>query len=542
MSPEDFRQLVESSLSSGEEFTELARAEQALRERVKEITCLYEVSLALRECDSIESLFQEVASTLPSGWQYPEITRCRIRYDGEEYLGDDFQESEWCQESDIVVAGRPRGSVQIYYLEERATGDDGPFLKEERDLLDGIVRTLGSDLERRIAEKEVREGEARFTDLFASNMVGILFWDWEGNITDANDAFLGMVGYTREEVQSGKARWVDMTPEEHRAKDEAALAELATKRVCAPLEKEYIRKDGSRVPIIVAAALSEGFDDRGVAFILDITERRAAEEELNRHRDRLEEEVEARTASLNAANYDLLRTTKALAASNRELEAFAYSVSHDLRSPLRAINGFSKILLDEKGGQLDDEGQRLLCVVRENTAAMAELIDGLLELSRVVRAELESQEIDMGDLVGMVVRDLEATDPNPDRRIEVDPLPAAHGDPMLLRQVWTNLLANAAKFSRKSHPSIIEIRGSVVDGECLYEVRDNGAGFDMEFSSKLFGVFERLHLKEEFDGSGVGLAIVKQIVEKHGGSVWGEGEVGGGATLRFTLPSDEGES
>ena len=229
--------------------------------------------------------------------------------------------------------------------------------------------------------------------------------------------------------------------------------------------------------------------------------------------------------------------TAALELANRELEAFSYSVSHDLRAPLRAIDGFSRIVIEDYGDKLDDEGKRLLGVVRANTAHMGQLIDDILSFSRMARREIEATPIDMTRLVREVTDELQAALAGRTVRFEIAQLPPIRGDRAMIRQVLVNLLANAVKFTQPRDEAVIEVGCQVAEGENRYYVKDNGVGFDMHYAGKLFGVFERLHGKEQFEGTGIGLAIVKRIVVRHGGRVWGEAEVDQGAVFHFALPA-----
>jgi signal transduction histidine kinase len=244
-------------------------------------------------------------------------------------------------------------------------------------------------------------------------------------------------------------------------------------------------------------------------------------ERVKRNAEELEIRVRERTAELEAAN--------------KELESFSYSVSHDLRSPLRAIDGFSRIVLEDYAGRLDAEGRRLLGVIRDNSRKMGQLIDDLLEYSRLGRKPLASAEIDMKRLVEEALGELPAAGGR-SPRLDVGALPPARGDATLLKQVWANLLANAAKFSGKREQPVIEVSGEENGAQCVYCVKDNGAGFDMRYHEKLFNVFQRLHGEDEFEGTGVGLAIVQRVVSRHGGRVWAEGKVDAGATFYFSLP------
>ena len=229
---------------------------------------------------------------------------------------------------------------------------------------------------------------------------------------------------------------------------------------------------------------------------------------------------------------DLNRTVALLEAANIELEAFSYSVSHDLRAPLRAISGFSGILAKDYSGKLDAEGMRLLDMVRGNALRMGQLIDDLLALSRVGRKDIEKQEVDMERLAGETLQELNERSPG----VNISALLRAKADPALIRQVFINLLSNAVKFTGPVKNPVIEVGSRREGNENIYFVRDNGVGFDMTYACKLFQPFNRLHGVDEFEGTGIGLAIVSRIIGRHGGRVWAEGKVDGGATFYFTLP------
>jgi signal transduction histidine kinase len=239
-------------------------------------------------------------------------------------------------------------------------------------------------------------------------------------------------------------------------------------------------------------------------------------------------------------NEGLLGLTARLEAANKELEAFSYSVSHDLRAPLRSIGGFSNILVEDYGPRLDEEGRRLLGVIEGEARRMDQLIDELLNFSRMGRKQMKGAILDMTRMAEAVFQELVARHIERKPRLDLKPLLRAQGDEALIRQVMVNLLSNAIKFTRQCDPGMIEI-GSQRDAELnIYYVRDNGVGFDPQYTHKLFGVFQRLHSEQEFEGSGVGLALVQRIIHRHGGRVWAEGKVNGGATLYFTLPGANG--
>jgi light-regulated signal transduction histidine kinase (bacteriophytochrome) len=254
-------------------------------------------------------------------------------------------------------------------------------------------------------------------------------------------------------------------------------------------------------------------------------QRQDAEDEVRQANASLERRVSLRTAQLEAAN--------------KEMEGFNYSVSHDLRTPLRAIDGFSRILLEDYASSLDDEGRRLLDVILRGTKRMSQLIDDILAFSRMGRQEMTAQRIDMTQLVCAVIDDLSQNANRRELSFKVGSLPDAFADLGTVRQVWVNLIGNAIKYTGRTSPAVIEV-GSMTEADgLLYFVKDNGVGFDMQYADKLFGVFQRLHGQEEFSGTGIGLAIVKRVVTRHGGRVWADATVNSGATFYFTLPAGD---
>ena len=258
--------------------------------------------------------------------------------------------------------------------------------------------------------------------------------------------------------------------------------------------------------------------------------------EVRTRADKMEAEVYLRAQEVAEANRQLARIAAQLESANQELESFSYSVSHDLRAPLRVIDGFSLALLEDYGPSLPAEGQDLLARMRRQAQRMARLIEDLLEFSRLGRKALDVAPVDLAALAQAVVQEL--VQANVDRKVEVTvaPLPPAMGDRGLLRQVLTNLIGNAFKFTRQRRDARVEIGSRDEGGERVYYVRDNGAGFDIRYANTLFGVFQRLHPAAEFEGTGVGLALVQRIIHRHGGRVWGDARVNEGATFHFTLP------
>ena len=285
----------------------------------------------------------------------------------------------------------------------------------------------------------------------------------------------------------------------------------------------------------------------------DFAGNRRAEVALTQLKEQLEEHVLTRTREL-AASHEAIRhnqsqmnvelerrvieRTAELDAVNKELEAFSYSVSHDLRAPLRAVDGFSQAVLEDYGQVLPEQGLYYLKTIREGAQKMGVLIDDLLKFSRLCRESLNKRKVNTLELVNEVLGQLQQEVKGRQIDLQVGALPACWGDPALLRQVWINLLSNAFKYTRKQEVALIEIGCNQTPVDDVYFVKDNGTGFSMQYISKLFKVFQRLHCLEEFEGTGVGLAIVERIIQRHGGRIWAEAEVNHGATFYFTLKQE----
>jgi len=317
------------------------------------------------------------------------------------------------------------------------------------------------------------------------------------------------------------SQWMNLMPEGHARLDNVLFAPLVI--------------GGKAVGVIGIANKPGGFTERDAHIATAFGE--IASISLNNNWTL--DELAKSEAEVKKLNEELNRHAAEIEEANKELEAFAYSVSHDLRAPLRAIDGFSRSLLDGYADKLDDEGKRLLNVVGDNAQKMGQLIDDILAFSRAGRQGMSVSEVDMENLARVALDDLQQAAAGRDLAVEVKPLPPARGDFSMLLQVWINLLTNAIKFTRPKPAARIEV-GCIAEGtELVYYVKDNGAGFNMQYADKLFGVFQRLHRADEFEGTGVGLAIVKRIIAKHGGRVWAEGKVNEGATVYFSLPTKE---
>jgi len=416
---------------------------------------------------------------------------------------------------DLLLARRgPDGRVHWASMSGRPLfAADGRFLGYH-----GIGRDVTHQVQ---AEQALRESEERFRGLTMLSSD----WYWEQDTEYRFTSMSGDVaarsgigaaehlGRTRWDLPAlnvGEAQW-----QEHRAL-------LAARR---PFREFLVRRpDRAGREHWIAISGEPKFDEdgrfagyRGVG--RDVTEAVLAEQEIRRLNESLEQRVRERTAALEAAV--------------RELEAFSYSVSHDLRAPLRAIGGFAQLLAEDEAPRLSGKGREMLAVIGRNTQRMGELIDALLMLARVSRSELHRAALDLGGIAASAAEELRRTYPS--AQVEIGPLPAARGDPALVRQAVVNLLENALKYSSRAPAPRVEVGWSERDG--AYFVRDNGVGFDMAQAGKLFVAFQRLHAEAEFAGSGIGLAIVERIVLRHGGRVWATSAPGAGATFSFTLPA-----
>lgn len=383
------------------------------------------------------------------------------------------------------------------------------------------LRELRDTVEEKTTKTALRDSELRYRRLFESAKDGILILDaTSGMVVDVNPFLMTLMGFTHAEFL-GKAIW-ELGLFRDQPASEQMFAELR--------EKEYIRyehlpletRDGEAIEVEFVSNVYLVAGQKVIQCnIRDVTARRKTEAAVQEENIRLESRVAERTAQLEA--------------TNQELEAFSYSVSHDLRAPLRAMDGFSQAVLEDFGNLLPEKGRSYLETIRSASQQMGTLIDDLLAFSRLGRAAAKREQIPTGDLVREVIQILA-----PDREgrridLRVGELPDSIGDPLLLRQVWINLLSNAFKYTRRKDAAVVEIGCQLQRGQPVFFVRDNGTGFDMRYAGKLFGVFQRLHRTEDFEGTGVGLAIVQRIIHRHGGTVWADATVDGGATFCFTL-------
>jgi PAS domain S-box-containing protein len=394
-----------------------------------------------------------------------------------------------------------------------------PILDHEGKIVG--ASTVARDItERKRAEAALQERELRFRTM--ADSMPQLSWTARGDgfITWYNQRWYTYTGTTPEQMEGWG--WQIVHDPECLPEVMAHWSEVIARGEAFEMEFPLRGADGRYRRFLTRAIPfknAQGQVEQWFGTNTDVDELKRAQEEIQALNAQLEARVEQRTAELETAN--------------KELEAFSYSVSHDLRAPLRAVNGFAGIVLEDYGAQLPKEGREYLERVRKGGKRMGELIDDLLAFARLSRQPLNCQTVDMARMVRDVLGDLNLGDRAVETRIAE--LPPCQGDPALLKQVWVNLLSNAVKYSHIRTPAVIEVGCEHTQGEWVYFVRDNGVGFDMQYANKLFGVFQRLHRAEDFEGTGVGLAIVQRVIHRHGGRIWAAAELDHGATFYFTL-------
>jgi PAS domain S-box-containing protein len=408
----------------------------------------------------------------------------------------------------------------------RAVQERETALAQARDQLEARVRERTRELEQEIAErkaaqKAMQDKELKLIEAQQIAQLGSWEWDPATNAVEWSDELYRITGVLPNRFSGKLPEAVLVAHPEDRKVIQDAMEKSRAEREPFQAEIRIIRPDGSIRFIRVHG--KPVLDDAGktvrlIGTVQDITERKRSESAIQKLNEELSSRVEE------------------AAAANKELEGFSYSVSHDLRAPLRAIHGYSRMLMEDYADRVDGDGKRFLEVISQNTRRMGQLIDDLLDFSRLGRKALLMSPVDMAALVKQVCD--EAVAAAPDRRLEfrTGDLPPAHGDASMLRIAVTNLVSNAVKYSKGRDPAVIEIGSRADGGDTAYFVKDNGVGFEMEYAHKLFGVFQRLHRAEDFEGTGVGLALVQRIIQRHGGRVTAEGRVGSGATFTFFLP------
>jgi PAS domain S-box-containing protein len=617
----------------------LLRETQVLTERVKELDCLYSIANLVQQSGiSLDDILQGTADLIPEGWQYPEITCARVILDDQTSLSQGFRETEWRQSSELSVNGHPSGRIEVFYKEEMPEADEGPFLAEERRLIDAVAERLGRIVERKCAKQELLEQKALLDEIFDGIQEGIGIVDEEERIVFCNPAFgtiFGedpdrLVGRNLEEFCPPEAREIIRKETESRRSGEVSTYEI-------PILTEAGEEKHIRVTI------SPRFDPEGryigaFGAVLDMTDRKQAEAALrdsqrkyytlfnqiadpvfiydretgrfldcNRAVPRIygyskdelrkmtpldlhpEEERERVASNLKVRNVDrpkscahltkdgrridvsivtdeiiydggpawisivrdvtevkrwerkrkeLLRELKR---SNGELQQFAYVASHDLQEPLRMVASYVQLLGRRYKGKLDQDADEFIEYAVDGAARMQSLINDLLSYSRVGTRGKPPEACEMKEVLGTALKNLQVAVEDAGASVTHDSLPGVNADRGQIVQLLQNLIGNALKFRGEEAPRV-HVSCEDEGDEWTISVKDNGIGISEEYRERIFLIFQRLHNRSEYEGTGIGLAVCKKIVERHGGRIWVESEPGKGSTFFFTLPKTGGLS
>jgi PAS domain S-box-containing protein len=401
--------------------------------------------------------------------------------------------------------------------------------EDEMGLLTDAFNHMLSQIEEQ--NHALSESEARVRAVLNCAVSAVIVIDEKGTIIDWNERAEKMFGWTREKAIGQELATTIIPPHFREAHRKGLRHFFVTGQgpvLNQLIELSAVRSNGEEFPIELSISpMRTKSTVTFCGFVTDITQRKQTEEEIRLFNQRLEQIVAERTNDLKLAN--------------KELAAFSYSISHDLRAPLRSIHGYMNIFSEEYSDQFDDEAKKLTAIVLNNAVKMGQLIDGLLAFSHLGRKELEKGGISMKEMVTGIWEELKKMEQGRDLECRILSLPDALGDRVTIRQVWTNLISNAIKYTRRKPKGTIEIGASTAEDSIIYYVKDNGAGFNMQYYDKLFGVFQRLHSQQEFEGTGVGLAIVQRIIAKHGGKIWAEAKQNEGATFYFSLATNHQE-
>jgi PAS domain S-box-containing protein len=390
--------------------------------------------------------------------------------------------------------------------------------------LEAIKRLAGLyavAIERKRVEEALRESEEKFRNL-AEQSPNMIFINKKGRVVYANKKCEEFMGYKREEFYSPDFDFLALIAPESKDLIKLRFSKHTEGEEVTPYEYVLVTKEGRKIEAILSTKLIKYEGESAIlGTVTDIAERKRAEEQIQK------------------LNKSLELQAKELQLANKELEAFSYSVSHDLRAPLRAIDGFSKALLEDYHEKLEEQGRDYLTRVRTSTRHMTQLIDDLLNLSLVMRAKIRRKKTNLSKLARTISKELQKAEPQREVEFVIPEGVYAHGDPRLLRRVLENLLGNAWKFTANHPRATIEFGATKKGSDTVYFVRDDGAGFDITYANRLFIPFQRLHSTAEFSGSGIGLAIASRIINRHGGRIWAEGQVEKGATFYFTLKQEK---
>jgi PAS domain S-box-containing protein len=507
-------------LSTLIDITERKKVEKKLKESEELFKNLFLFHAAVKliiDPDTGSIMDANEAAVRYYGWSHEQITHMKI------------QDINTCPSEEVKVAmedvkARKRASFEFRH--RRADGsvrDVEVFSTNIKVQGKDIFHTIVHDItERKGAEEKLKQSQL-LNEAIISSVPGLLYlFDNTGHIIQWNKQAEKITGYSFEEI---KAKYIfdwfgDFEPDKSNIKN--GINEVMTKGYSST-EAHLITKDGNRIPwFFTGVKLNIAGKDHLLGIGIDITERKKAEEELERYHQHLEELVRERTTNLEA--------------SNKELEAFSYSASHDLRAPLRSIDGFSQALLEDCWDKLDIQGKDYLIRIKAASKRMADLIEDMLQLSRITRMEMNIEKVDLTRIARSVIDELQKSQPRRNVEIRIAEGLEDTADLRLMRIVLDNLLSNAWKFTERQAKAKVEFGlWKMEDTRKVYFIRDNGAGFDMAYADKLFAPFQRLHADDEFPGTGIGLATVRRIINRHGGRIRAEGKIDKGATFYFSI-------
>ena len=504
----------------------------ALRGRVKELTCLFELSRVLeRPGISVEDILRETVWLLPPAFQYPEAAGARIEFGGAEFASPGFVASRWRLRVPLEPFDEPAGFVEVCYRDERPPADAGPFQTEESALLKMVAQRLGHVVERRRAASRLRASEERFALAARGANDGIWDWDLTTDEVVLSPRWKSMLGYGEHELTDSLATWDALL----RRADKDAVWESMSRYLAGGSDiyeaESWLRhKNGHYVPVLTRGFALRREDDgaaqRFTGTITDLTELKAME------------------ASLHEAIGELRR-------SNQELEQFAYVASHDLQEPLRMVASYTQLLARRYSDKLDQDAQDFIGYAVDGATRMQELIQDLLVYSRVTTHGAPSAPVDVQAALDEALTNLETAIAESGAEVTADDLPSVQGDRTQVVQLLQNLIGNGIKFHRPEvSPHVhVSVRPDPDNGALwMFQVADDGIGIDPKHAEHVFVIFRRLHGRQEYPGTGIGLALCKRIVERHGGAIWVSPDTVQGTTVSFTLPkagnerSGEGET
>ncbi|MHC4155976.1 MAG: ATP-binding protein [Planctomycetota bacterium] len=505
-------ELSSANTKLGEQMAERSSAKKQLQQHVRQLNCLYELSGLIEQSQiTLEQIFKAAPQLIRKAYQHPDAISVRITFDGIHYKTDNFEKSESSQYAQIKLRGEKAGVIEVYYLGEKVETAEGPFLEEEHDLLSAAAERLGSVAERKQAEDKLQ----LFRNLIerSNDCIFVIEPKW-GRLFDVNDRACDSLGYSRKQL-------LDMTVKdiEQSIPDDASWqqqTEELKQKGDIIVQGQHKRQDGSAFFAETSLKLvTHGKEDYIIAVARDITERKQAEQ---------------RQAQLIQ---ELKSTNEKVECINQELKDFAYVVSHDLKAPLRGIKTLSDWISNDYAEKLDKDGQEQMNLLLSRVERMHNLIDGILQYSRVGRVREEVTQLDLNAFIPEII-DMVAPPENITVELENE-LPVVKYEKTCVVQVFQNLLSNAVKYMDKPQGRIKV--GCVEQEDCWeFSIADNGPGIEEKHFERIFRIFQTLAPRDQFESTGIGLAVIKKIIELHGGKIWVESELGKGSTFFFTLP------